>query len=333
MYLCDDSFHTEILWEQLADHGSEQFGFVVVDGNGASWFCISGNAKRELFKMEVSLPGKHSKGGQSSQRFARIREEKRLCYFKKVAEATSKCFLTADGNTVNVRGIIVAGAADIKHNVVSLLHPKIKKAVLKVIDIQYGGNPGFHEALEACRDTLQGHRLMREIDLFHKFFESVAQDGPVCYGIQDTMYALEMGAVETLILWDGFRAQRYQLQNTKTTATKVVYLSANPSPGDDADDDTHATLLSLEQEDGWQMSSDPGSQTDLLEWLLEHRKEKGCSLELVGDATTEGTQFSRGFGGIGAICRYRVDSLPSVAVELEGEDESGAELLSEEEYI
>jgi peptide chain release factor subunit 1 len=36
--------------------------------------------------MSVQLPKKHGRGGQSSVRFARIREEKRHAYVKKVAE-------------------------------------------------------------------------------------------------------------------------------------------------------------------------------------------------------------------------------------------------------
>lgn len=42
----------------------------------------------------------------------------------------------------------------------------------------------------------------------------------------------------------------------------------------------------------------------LLEWLAEHYKEFGCALEFVSDKSQEGSQFVKGFSGIGGILRY-----------------------------
>ena len=39
-----------------------------------------------LQKITVELPKKHGRGGQSANRFARLREEKRDHYVKKVSE-------------------------------------------------------------------------------------------------------------------------------------------------------------------------------------------------------------------------------------------------------
>lgn len=41
----------------------------------------------------------------------------------------------------------------------------------------------------------------------------------------------------------------------------------------------------------------------LLEWLAEHYKEFGCQLEFVSDKSQEGSQFVKGFSGIGGILR------------------------------
>jgi peptide chain release factor subunit 1 len=71
----------------LAD--DEKFGFVVVDGNGALFATLQGNSREILQKITVELPKKHRKGGQSSVRFARLREEKRHNYLRKVAELTN----------------------------------------------------------------------------------------------------------------------------------------------------------------------------------------------------------------------------------------------------
>lgn len=45
----------------------------------------------------------------------------------------------------------------------------------------------------------------------------------------------------------------------------------------------------------------------LLEWFAENYKKFGCSLEFVTNKSQEGSQFCRGFGGIGGILRYQLD--------------------------
>ena len=62
--------------------------------------------------MSVELPKKHGRGGQSANRFARIRQEKRGHYVTRVAELACANFITND--RPNVKGIVMAGSADFK---------------------------------------------------------------------------------------------------------------------------------------------------------------------------------------------------------------------------
>ena len=48
-------------------------------------------------------------------------------------------------------------------------------------------------------------------------------------------------------------------------------------------------------------------QSSFLEWLAEKYKDFGATLEFVSDRSSEGNQFVKGFGGIGAILRYKVN--------------------------
>ena len=45
----------------------------------------------------------------------------------------------------------------------------------------------------------------------------------------------------------------------------------------------------------------------MMEWLANEYKNFGCSLEFITDRSEEGSQFVRGFGGIGGILRYQVN--------------------------
>lgn len=54
------------------------YGFIVADGNGYVMARVTGGDVRILARDSVELPKKQSKGGQSAQRFGRIRQEKIL---------------------------------------------------------------------------------------------------------------------------------------------------------------------------------------------------------------------------------------------------------------
>ena len=58
-----------------------------------------------VHKFSVDLPKKHGRGGQSALRFARLREEKRHNYVRKVAELAVQNYISND--KVNVAGLIV----------------------------------------------------------------------------------------------------------------------------------------------------------------------------------------------------------------------------------
>jgi peptide chain release factor subunit 1 len=83
MYFCDSKFHLDELRGELLIN-EPPFGFIIVDGQGALYATLQGNAKEILTKFTVELPKKHGRGGQSSVRFARLRVEKRHNYLRKV---------------------------------------------------------------------------------------------------------------------------------------------------------------------------------------------------------------------------------------------------------
>ena len=105
LYKCDSVFHTEELRKLLEDN--DRFGFIIMDGNGSLFGSVQGNTRTVHQKFLVDLPKKHGRGGQSANRFARIRNERRHNYLRKVAETATSVFITND--RPNVKGLILAG--------------------------------------------------------------------------------------------------------------------------------------------------------------------------------------------------------------------------------
>jgi peptide chain release factor subunit 1 len=296
LYLCDNKFHTQDLNELLMD--DEAFGFIIMDGNGCLYGTVQGSSKEILHKFSVDLPKKHGRGGQSALRFARLRLEKRHNYVRKVAELATQLFVT-DGCKPNVQGLVLAGSADFKSELMrsDLFDMRLSKIVVKMVDVSYGGENGFNQAIELSADALSNVKLMKEKKLLQKYFDQIAQDtGCFCFMVEDTLKGLEMGAVEDLIIWDNLEIQRYQVRNIQTQEESVLHLNKEQEADDKFFRDA-ATGVELETID----------KMPLVEWFAENYKSFGCNLEFITDRSAEGTQFVKGFGGIGGTLRWKVD--------------------------
>ncbi|MBI2079805.1 hypothetical protein HYT84_03500 [Candidatus Micrarchaeota archaeon] len=46
-------------------------------------------------------------------------------------------------------------------------------------------------------------------------------------------------------------------------------------------------------------------EIDYLDWMIEKAHETGAEVKIVSIETAEGEQFFKGFGGIGAMLRYK----------------------------
>ncbi|KAF8321716.1 peptide chain release factor eRF/aRF subunit 1 [Clavulina sp. PMI_390] len=308
LYLCDNKFHTEALQELL--ESDTRFGFIVMDGNGSLFGTLAGNTREVIHKFTVDLPKKHGRGGQSALRFSRLRDEKRHNYVRKVAELAVQHFITND--KVNVQGLVLAGSADFKTELggSDLFDPRLGAKVIKIVDVSYGGENGFNQAIELAADALSNVKFVQEKKLIQQYFDEISQDtGKYCFGVEDTLKGLELGAVETLIVWENLDITRYTLRNA---AGEEIVVYANKETEKDREKFMDkSTGLEMEQ------AAEPQS---LLEWFTEKYKEFGANLEFVSNKSQEGAQFVKGFGGIGGILRYKVDFTNLAGAE-EDEDE------------
>jgi len=294
LYLCDNKFHTEALSE-LMDEDS-RFGFIIIDGNGALFGTLTGNTREVIHKFMIDLPKKHGRGGQSALRFARLRLEKRHNYLRKVAELTTQFFITND--RPNISGLVVAGSADFKTELTQsdMFDPRLQPKIIKIVDISYGGESGFNQAIELSADALANVKFVQEKKLIQSYFDEISQDtGRYCFGVDDCLKAMESGAVQILIVWEGLEIQRYILKNPQTGEEKIVHLTKEQEAKYQfRDPETNAELEIVEK-------------ILLMDWLADNYKRFGATLEFVTNKSQEGAQFVKGFGGIGALLRYQLE--------------------------
>ncbi|KAJ2376196.1 translation termination factor eRF1 [Coemansia sp. RSA 2607] len=294
LYMCDNKFHVEALAELLET--DSRFGFIVMDGSGCLFGAICGNSREILHQFSVDLPKKHGRGGQSAQRFGRIREEKRHHYVRKVAETAVQMFI--NDNKVNVSGLILAGSAEFKNDLFKsdLFDPRLFSTVIKTVDVSYGGENGFDQAINLSQEALANVKFVQEKKLIDKFFNEISQDtGKISYGMSDTLKALDMGAVETLIVWENLEATRYVFRDADGSEVERVLTPIQESDRTNFLDSSTGAELEL-------VSKEP-----FLEWMAEVYKQKGAILEFITDKSPEGSQFVTGFGGIGGLLRWQLD--------------------------
>ena len=134
-------------------------------------------------------------------RFARLRMEKRHNYVRKVAEVATQMFISND--KVNIAGLILAGSADFKTELSQsdMFDPVIKLVlcndkviiflfvlllgigtlqrlqakIIKMVDISYGGENGFNQAIELAAESLANVKFIQEKKLIGKL--SIAKVG------------------------------------------------------------------------------------------------------------------------------------------------------------
>ncbi|CAN1241565.1 Eukaryotic peptide chain release factor subunit 1-3 [Linum perenne] len=297
LYLCDNKFHTEALNELL--ESDDKFGFIIMDGNGTLFGTLSGNTREVLHKFSVDLPKKHGRGGQSALRFSRLRMEKRHNYVRKTAELATQFYINPATSQPNVSGLILAGSADFKTELSQsdMFDPRLQAKILNVVDVSYGGENGFNQAIELSAEILSNVKFIQEKRLIGKYFEEISQDtGKYVFGVDDTLKALEMGAVETLIVWENLDINRYVLKNSVNGEIVIKHLNKDKE-GDQSNFRDASNCAELEVEE----------KLPLLEWFANEYKKFGCTLEFVTNKSQEGSQFCRGFGGVGGILRYQLD--------------------------
>jgi peptide chain release factor subunit 1 len=223
--------------------------------------------------------------------------EKRHNYVRKVAEVATQLFITND--KPNIAGLILAGSADFKTELSQsdMFDPRLQAKIIKLVDVSYGGENGFNQAIELAAESLQNVKFIQEKKLIGRYFDEISQDtGKYCFGVEDTLKALELGSVETLICWENLDIQRYVLKNHGTGEEKILHLTPEQEK-----DKSHFT----DKETGVELEL--VECQPLLEWIANNYKTFGATLEIITDRSQEGSQYVRGFGGVGGLLRYKVD--------------------------
>src|SRR3989441_1108046 len=210
LYRCDSRFYTEPLHEMLAE--KDVYGLLVIDQGEATVGLLEGKRITPVKNVQSLVPRKHRMGGQSARRFERLHEQAVHEFFKKIGELATEAFV----NRRELKGILVGGPGFTKDTFVKegYLHHELEKKVLGTFDTGYTDESGLRELVANATDVLRDLDLMREKTLVQRLMEEIRKEdgGLAAYGEDQVRRALEVGAVDTLLISEGLRKFRLEIR-------------------------------------------------------------------------------------------------------------------------
>ncbi len=288
LYRCDSEFYIDPLRNMLGER--VKYGLIVVDRSEATIGILNGNRVEMLKNIQSLVPSKHSKGGQSAQRFERLIEEAAHEYFKKVGEKANDLLMSE-----KIEGILLGGPGRTKDDFADggYLNHELEKKIVERFNTGYTDEYGLKELVNMAEDTLSSLEVMKEKKLIQRLMEEIRKPGSnlATYGEEHVRKALLMGAVDTVLISDGIDRVRANVEcvdcehKAERTLRAVSVLPKCPKCGS---------------------SMEIYEKVDLVDEFHELAKSVGSDVELISDESEEGELLLNAFGGLAAILRYHV---------------------------
>ncbi|MEF8879212.1 MAG: peptide chain release factor aRF-1 [Candidatus Thermoplasmatota archaeon] len=295
LYRCDSDFYVEPLEDMLVE--KDIYGLLLIDRRECTIGLLRGNRVELLKYMTSQVPGKHGKGGQSQQRFERLTEIAAHEWFKKCGEKASKILKDIE----NLAGIFIGGPGPTKKSFVDeeYLHYELQDKILEVFDTGYTDEFGLREMVNAAAETRSNLKIAREKKLMKKFLREITkrEKGLSVYGENLVRKALQMGAVDKLLLSEDLRKYRVKIQCPTCDYSKYVTIKEEelddyePPICSDCDEKSQMEII---------------EKKDLIDELSELAENTSSKIELISRESEEGESLYSAFEGVAGILRYPI---------------------------
>ncbi|MBI5223081.1 peptide chain release factor 1 [Candidatus Micrarchaeota archaeon] len=282
-YRCDSKFFLEPL--QGLSEVTDSYGIVVLDGREATIAIVRGTNISVVKKLQSQAHAKINKGGQSQRRYQRIIEEEIEYYYKKVGEAMDEGLLN------RVKGVVVGGPGPTKEFFIKMSPFNYQIKIMGVVDTGYTDDYGVREVLAKSEGILLQQEAVKEKILVDRFIKEVVSDGLATYGDKEVRNAILTRQAEKILISEGLthKVGKYTCTQCGTTDEKV---SREKPEGSITCKNCNGT-------------SKITSEELLLDDLSNLAHQAEIPIEMISTNTVEGNQFLTGFGGIGALLRYK----------------------------
>jgi peptide chain release factor subunit 1 len=285
-YHCDAEFLLEPLKEMMADQGL--FGLIVLDRREANVGWLRGKRVEPVKSASSLVPGKQRKGGQSAQRFARLRLEAIDNFYQEVAGMANDLFVD---ERHDMEGVLVGGPSPTKDEFLDgdYLHHELGDMVLGKFDVSYTDESGLYDLVDAAQEVLDEHEMLQDKKLMERFFKELHDGDLATYGFGPTRENLNMGAVETLLLSEDLRKDVAVLTCENDHVEREFLDRGEDLP--ERECSRCGEPMDAEREDA-------------IDHLMELADQRGTETHFVSTDFEKGEQLLSAFGGVAGILRY-----------------------------
>jgi peptide chain release factor subunit 1 len=276
----------------------EIYGLFLIDRRECTIGLLRGNRIDLLKYMTSHVPGKHGRGGQSQRRFERLTELAAHEWFVKCGEQASEIFR----NQKDIKGILVGGPGPTKEFFIdeNYLHYEVQDKIVETFDTGYTDEYGLRELVSAASETMSNLKISKEKKLMKAFLKEITKsEGSLSvYGENQIRRALQIGAIDTLLLSENLRKYRIKLKCPSCNYYEERTISEddlkNFSPPACSKCNNSSTMEIVEK-------------IDLIDELSDLAEKIGSKVEIISIGSEEGDSLYSAFSGIAGILRYPVD--------------------------
>lgn len=290
-YRCDKEFVLDPLKNMVVD--DRVYGLIVLDKSEAAIGYLQGSHVKTAYTLDSNVPGKTRAGGQSAQRFARIRKQMLKTFLTEISDKSQQAFLPK-AREGKLLGIVIGGPGFVKDKLVEddYLHKELQERVIATESIGHSGEGALKELVQKAEESIEDSQAVKEKRMVNEFFDHLkSEDGKSEYGVQQVKQALDMGAVEKVLISEDI--EMYEaMYECPQGHEKTVY--ENEAEIDDSIEcDECNEEMDLEE------------ISHIVDAFGEKAEEMSSELEIISTDHEEGQRLMN-MSGVAAILRYRI---------------------------
>lgn len=195
LYRCDRHFHLESILPLYQDI-ENNYGCLIISGEESKFYKLSLSEENFIGNLTVKLSRDHNKGGQSSNRFARLHDQDIESYINKVYDKCLKYYSFEGQPTIESLSIVGPG------NKKKLLANKLKSSCLSnIIKSPLTSDGNVELSLSLARQQICNINKIKEKEIQDEFKEYLRLDSDrLEFGDKNVIKSLKEGMIQKLYI-------------------------------------------------------------------------------------------------------------------------------------
>jgi peptide chain release factor subunit 1 len=246
----------------------QDYWLLLIDSEEARLFLVRSDIMEERDHISVDLMNKHKKGGWSQMRYNRLRKGAIKTFFAEVLEDLEKM-----EDLPHMRGLVIAGPGEAKHQFMEMLPQHLKNAAFGTMDVSM--NASKSDLMSKGDEILLQDENSRSRADAEELKAAILKGGAAVYGAEAVRDALIEGKVRLLLLLEDTTIPGWICERCQNLQVRVKPPETCPRCGG------------------------PASIVDVIEELYEMAERTDAEVEFVDE-----DEYLASKEGVGALLRY-----------------------------